>query len=222
MEDLKIGDGIEVTVTHALAREGMTGTIVCTRSCTYGVEFNSPMDGHSCEGRARDKCGWHVDKDKVRLVGVDNLQVGDRVELTTDHDDARKGWRGKIVNGDHQIHSVEFNFAFPGGGDCQGKAKSGHGHFIPRTKLKITSRGELNPKTKQRKEENIMSEVSVHEMLEETFSESKDLNVVAKHIGPHIVVENPMHQVLIETNPEAILKKAKALETKDKAEKKSK
>lgn len=61
-----------------------------------------------------------------------NVNVGDRIMLLEDYDEAREGMIGTVKLVRREDVGVEFENAFSGGHTCGGRVASGHGHWIDR------------------------------------------------------------------------------------------
>lgn len=69
MPDLKVGDRVLALEGHdGASTEGKYGRIVSVSSRELGVEFDEPVDGHTCGGRAKDNHGWNMPSRKLKKV----------------------------------------------------------------------------------------------------------------------------------------------------------
>lgn len=68
MSKFKVGD--RVVSDYDSKTRGKVGTVVGSYSVTTAmVEFDEDIDGHTCEGKAKDGYGWNINDDNLELVG---------------------------------------------------------------------------------------------------------------------------------------------------------
>jgi len=131
------------------------------------VEFDEPMGGHDCEGKAMDDHGWYLTLGDDLSRGIHSVEVlkkGKKVKKKTRNPKFKKGQRVRVVNHytntndmlgtvkgkriDSSSFCVELDQPHPEGGhdcfdSCEGGcvAKKGHGwYFNPNNLEKTTAK----------------------------------------------------------------------------------
>jgi hypothetical protein len=79
MTHINIGDRVEYIGSHDKLRKGYKGTVVGLYSndadgTVINVNWDKYINGHSCDGRAKDGHGWNIYSKYVELI-EDNTNI---------------------------------------------------------------------------------------------------------------------------------------------------
>ena len=90
MSEIKVGDRVRAIQDDKDIRlEGKIGTVVEVVGCCVGVDFDSEIDGHTCDSLARMGHGWYLPHSYLEYVGCCNecnkviITIEDKVTTAT-------------------------------------------------------------------------------------------------------------------------------------------
>lgn len=111
-EDFKVGmrvkaledqDGLPITCE--------LGTVVFV-GLNIGIEFDENVEGHSCDGKAKQGHGWFVPPEKLEIIEDKKLfKIGDKVRVVTSNIDRHGVCRYENEIG--TITAIDKNYAYP-------------------------------------------------------------------------------------------------------------
>jgi hypothetical protein len=71
----KVGDRVKLIEDNLWGKKeyiGYSGTIIEYRISDYGVEFEAGFDGHTLDGKIKNRCGWYFEERCLELVAEES------------------------------------------------------------------------------------------------------------------------------------------------------